>query len=124
MARRNNSKKNSCSNCEITGCSPQCPFFPNADGEVKWHVGEDGLKHRDEPLISCGYNGSYITSWNRICPWKEDKKNLLLEKKKQEENSKKNNSPVSNSQPNNKSNTKKNYKKKSYRKKINKPLTD
>ena len=84
MAKRNNSKKTSCSNCGITGCSPQCPFFPNTDGETKWHIGEDGLKHRDEPLMKCGYNGSSITSWSRICPWKEDKRNLLLEKKKQE----------------------------------------
>lgn len=84
MAKRNSSKKTSCSNCGITGCSPQCPFFPNTDGETKWHIGEDGLKHRDEPLMKCGYNGSPITSWSRICPWKEDKRNLLLEKKKQE----------------------------------------
>lgn len=84
MAKRNNSKKTLCSNCGITGCSPQCPFFPNTDGETKWHIGEDGLKHRDEPLMKCGYNGSPITSWSRICPWKEDKRNLLLEKKKQE----------------------------------------
>ena len=34
--------------------------------------------------MKCGYNGSPITSWSRICPWKEDKRNLLLEKKKQE----------------------------------------
>ena len=68
MAKRNSSKKTSCSNCGITGCSPNCPFFPNQD-DVKWHIGEDGLKHRDEPLIRCGYNGSFITSWNRICPW-------------------------------------------------------
>lgn len=84
MAKRNNSKKTSCPNCGITGCSPRCPFFPNTDGETKWHIGEDGLKHRDEPLMKCGYNGSPITSWSRICPWKEDKRNLLLEKKKQE----------------------------------------
>lgn len=84
MVKRNNSKKTSCSNCGITGCSPQCPFFSNTDGETKWHIGEDGLKHRDEPLMKCGYNGSPITSWSRICPWKEDKRNLLLEKKKQE----------------------------------------
>ena len=34
--------------------------------------------------MKCGYNGSPITSWSRICPWKEDKRNLLSEKKKQE----------------------------------------
>lgn len=81
MAKRSNSKKTLCNS--ISGCSPTCPFFPNSD-EVKWHIGEDGLKHRDEPLIRCGYNGSFITSWKRICPWKEDKKNHLLGKEKQE----------------------------------------
>lgn len=114
MARRNSSKKTSCSNCEITGCSPQCPFFPNTDGEVKWHIGEDGLKHRDEPLIRCGYNGSFITSWKRICPWKEDKRNLLLEKKQQQKVAEK---PVN-------SDEKPFKKKKSYKKKTNKIKTD
>lgn len=106
MAKRNSSKKTSCSNCGITGCSPNCPFFPNQD-DVKWHIGEDGLKHRDEPLIRCGYNGSFITSWNRICPWKEDKRNLLLEKKKQQKVEEK---PFK--------------KKKNYKKKTNKIKTD
>ena len=106
MAKRSNSKKTSCFNCGITGCSPQCPFFPNTEGETKWHIEEDGLKHRDEPLMKCGYNGSPITSWNRICPWKEDKKNLLLEKKKQE----KVNKPKDNTE-------KKPFKKKTYRRK-------
>lgn len=85
MAKQSNSKKivypdGTC----IAGCNPQCPYFPNQEGEVSWHIGEDGLKHRDNPLLRCCYNGSPITSWNRICPWKEDKKNLLLEKEKQE----------------------------------------
>ena len=83
MAKRNNSKKTSCSNFGITGCSPQCPFFPNTEGEIPWHFGKDGLKYRDDPVMKCGYNGSLITSWNRICPWKEEE-NLLLEKKEQE----------------------------------------
>lgn len=114
MAKRNNSKKTSCFNgSSISGCSPTCPYFPNQD-EVKWYIGEDGLKHRDEPLIRCGYNGSFITSWKRICPWKEDKRNLLLEKKQQQKVVEK---PV---------NTEKKpfKKKKSYKKKANKIKTD
>lgn len=78
--------------CNITGCSPKCPYFPNAEGEIPWHYGEDGLKHRDEKLMRCGYNGSFITSWNRVCPMKEDKLKMQQEKEKKEADSK----PMSN----------------------------
>ena len=64
--------------------------------------------------MKCGYNGSPITSWNRICPWKEDKRNLLLEKKKQEK--------VAETLVNSDKKTFK--KKKSYKKKTNKIKTD
>lgn len=62
---------------DTTGCSPSCPFFPREE-EVKWHIGEDGLKHRDNPTIHCGYDGSVITTWQKSCQWKIDRK-LLTE---------------------------------------------
>lgn len=61
---------------DTIGCSPQCPYFPRE--EVKWHIGEDGLKHRDNPIIHCGYDGSVITTWQKSCQWKIDRK-LLTE---------------------------------------------
>lgn len=53
-------------------CTPKCPYFPKTDS-VEFITDEFGVKKTGFKFI-CGYDNTFIKSWEKECPRKKVKK--------------------------------------------------